>query len=179
MRIEKLAGAHPAGIILREKDLSPEEYQALAEKVLVICNKNDTPCILHNFWEVALQLGVKAVHLPLHVLKTLPESERKKFTVLGVSCHSVEDALEAQELGCTYITAGHVFETDCKKGLPARGLTFLKEITKSVSILVYAIGGIDKSNYSDVIKAGAKGACVMSGAMTCLDAQEYFKEFER
>ena len=179
VRIEKLAKAHPAGMILREKDLSPEVYHSLAEKVLEICKRYETPCTLHTFWDTALKLGNQAVHLPLPVLRTLSESERKKFTMLGASCHSVEDAIEAQKLGCTYITAGHIYETDCKKGLPARGLAFLEEVTKSVSIPVYAIGGIDKTNFPNVIKAGAKGACVMSGAMTCPDPKVYLKEFKR
>ena len=98
--------------------------------------------------------------------------------MIGVSCHSVEDAVAAEERGCTYITAGHVFDTDCKKGLPGRGLEFLQKVCKSVSIPVYAIGGIGSENINAVRAAGAAGACVMSGTMVCTDVKKYLSAFE-
>ena len=79
---------------------------------------------------------------------------------------------EAQDLGCTYITAGHIFLTDCKKGLPGRGLPFLEEICKTVRIPVYAIGGISSQNIESVRKTGAAGACIMSGFMRCKTVEE-------
>lgn len=177
-RIEKVAAAHPAGIILREKDLTEDDYGKLAKTVLEICEKHKTLCILHNFIRAAMELECTAIHLPLHILRTLSDKEKKKFQIIGASCHSVEDAIEAERLGCTYITAGHVFETDCKKGLPGRGLEFLKDVCESVSVPVYAIGGINPDHIIDIRKAGAKGACVMSGVMTCADVGEYLECFE-
>lgn len=176
-RIEKIAAAHPAGILLREKDLTPEEYKKLAEKVLEICKVHNTPCILHTFASVARELGSPALHLPLSVLRTLSLEERSAFSALGGSCHSAADAIEAQALGCTYITAGHVFDTDCKKGLPGRGLAFLREVTENVSIPVYAIGGICPENMDSVRETGAAGACVMSGAMVCENPAAYLAAF--
>ena len=86
------------------------------------------------------------------------------------------------------MTAGHIFATDCKKGLPPRGLDFLKSVCDAVGIPVYAIGGIniassDDSTASDapsaydampdinvprlseVMECGAAGGCIMSGMM--------------
>ena len=176
-RIENIAKAKPEGIILREKDLTAGEYKSLAEAVLEICDKYDTPCILHSFADIAAELGAKAMHLPLPLLRELPSDKRSGFTTLGASCHSAEEAREAQSLGCTYITAGHVFATDCKKGTPGRGLDFLKQVCESVTLPVYAIGGISEDNAEKVINAGAQGVCVMSGAMTCDDPQEYLAKF--
>ena len=119
LHMERLAAARPAGIILREKDLSERAYHRLAEQILPICSAQGVPCILHTFTEVALQLAAERIHLPLPVLRTLPVAERRRFSVLGASCHSVEEAREAETLGCTYITAGHVFDTNCKKDCPA------------------------------------------------------------
>ena len=64
--------------------------------------------------------------------------------------------------------AGHIFATDCKKDLPPRGLEFLKEVCNSVTIPVYAIGGIKLSDVQmdEIIKCGAKGGCIMSGMMS-------------
>lgn len=173
-RVEKIAACRPAGILLREKDLSPAAYRQLAQGVLSICAVYGVPCILHGFPDVAASLGAEALHLPLPVLRR----ETLRFPVLGASCHSVEDALEAEALGCTYITAGHIFQTDCKKGLPGRGLAFLEKVCRAVSIPVYAIGGIDPSNVDAVRAAGSAGACVMSGPMCCETVERYLKNLE-
>ncbi|HEX2925559.1 MAG TPA: thiamine phosphate synthase, partial [Ruminiclostridium sp.] len=62
---------------------------------------------------------------------------------------------------------GHIYETDCKKGVLPRGLSFLKEVCSSVSIPVFAIGGITKDRACETAATGASGVCVMSEAMQC------------
>lgn len=153
-------------VVLREKDLSEKDYKELAAKVLEVCKKNNTECILHTYYKAAKELECRKIHLPLHVLKSNPNI-CKEFSEVGVSIHSVSEAIEAVNLGATYITAGHIFATDCKKGLPPRGLDFLSSICSSVNIPVYAIGGISPANAQEAINAGAEGICIMSGLMTC------------
>lgn len=172
-RIKKIAAASPAAIILREKDLSEIEYEEMARETLNICAKFNTQLILHNFYETSVKLNAKALHLPLSKLQELSLSEKKQFEILGASCHSLDDAKVAESLGCTYITAGHIFDTECKKGLPGRGLNFLKNICENVSIPVYAIGGITPENARETQTAGANGCCVMSGFMQCDDVKSY------
>ena len=206
----------PASIILREKDLSEEEYREVAKRLKTICDRAGVVFCAHNYALVAEELGTPA-HFPLHVLEKLVRDKKisktnpRNFGMLneisngmpdeisngmpdeisngmpdgrsnsildrrseiynlmryGASCHSVEDALCAYKLGCDYVTAGHVYITDCKKGLAPRGIDFLKKMCDSVPIPVYGIGGIDlESDKIDEVKqAGAKGACIMSGYM--------------
>ncbi|AVQ46571.1 thiamine phosphate synthase [Clostridium botulinum] len=163
---EKNTVIESVSIVLREKDLSEKDYKKLAAKVLNICEKNNTECILHTYYKVAKELNCKKIHLPLHVLKSNPNIY-KDFNEIGVSIHSVNEAIEAMNLGATYITAGHIFATDCKKDLPPRGLSFLSSVCSSVHIPVYAIGGISPANAEKAINAGAEGICIMSGLMTC------------
>lgn len=170
-RIDRIAACHPAGIILREKDMSPEEYKALAASVMDICTQYDVQCILHSFTDIAIALHANAIHLPLPLLKKLSQEQKSHFKILGASCHSLEDAMVAQALGCTYITAGHVFETDCKKGLPGRGLDFLRKVCTAVDIPVYGIGGITSDNIASVRQSGAAGSCLMSSLMTAADVR--------
>lgn len=174
VRLEKIARARPYAIILREKDLTEKEYFSLAEKTLEICKKHNIYCILHNFTSVAEQLGAQCFHAPFPLAFS---AGRKNFELFGVSCHSAAEAVQAQKSGAKYVTAGHIFQTDCKKGVPARGLEFLREVAGAVDIPVYAIGGITPQNYASVLSAGAAGACVMSGAMTCPDPEKYLGEF--
>lgn len=177
-RVERIAACHPAGVILREKDMSSEEYRTLAEQVMKVCTRYDVKCIIHSFVDVAAELDAEAIHLPLHILRRMTEIQRAQFCTIGASCHSVEDALEAKALGSTYITAGHVFETDCKKGFPGRGLAFLQEVCASVDIPVYGIGGINQKNISLVRAAGASGVCLMSSLMMSEDVPKLMKSME-
>lgn len=174
-RIAKIAAASPAGIILREKDLSESEYRNLAAQVMDICRQYQVHCILHTFPAAAVALNATAIHLPLPLLRNMSQQEKQHFSVIGASCHSVQDALEAEQLGCTYITAGHVFATACKRGVPPRGTDFLKNVCENVRIPVYGIGGIGPENLDDVYHTGAKGGCIMSGLMTCEDVKQYMK----
>lgn len=175
-RMADIIAARPAAIILREKDLSPHDYQVLAQQVLELAG-DKVPVILHSHPDVALTLGCPRLHLPLPRLRALTPQQRSEFQVLGASCHSVDEAKEAQALGCTYITAGHVFETSCKPGLAPRGLTFLQHVTQAVSIPVWAIGGVMPENISLVRAAGAAGGCVMSGFMVCDNPRTFIEEF--
>ncbi|MBR1824783.1 MAG: thiamine phosphate synthase [Ruminococcus sp.] len=164
-RMEKVTAMHPKAVILREKDLSEAEYTELAKQVTEICKKNGVPCILHTFINAAVELGCDSIHLPLPLLRETSAEDKGKFRIIGCSCHSPEEAREAVKLGATYITAGHVFATDCKKGLPPRGLDFLREVCKAVEVPVYAIGGISREKMPQVREAGAAGGCIMSGLM--------------
>ena len=168
-RIKKIAACKPSAIILREKDLSPEEYSQLALSVIKICESHDVPCILHKYFEVAKNFGVKKIHLPLPVLREMNAADKKFFNVLGASCHSLEELREAQNLGCTYVTAGHIFATDCKKNLEPRGINFLMKIRDVAEVPIFAIGGINAENISQIQATGVDGACIMSGFMTSED----------
>ena len=177
-RINAVAKAKPRAIILREKDLPPDEYKRLAAQVAEICDKNAVPLILHFHYDAAIELEQKSIHLPLFILRNMSASKKACFNSIGVSCHSVEEAKEAEALGAAYITAGHVFATDCKKGLAPRGLDFLRSVCNSVTVPVFAIGGISSANFPSVIASGAAGVCIMSALMTCGDPAEYLKGFE-
>lgn len=177
-RIRRLAAAGPRAILLREKDLEPGEYRALAEGALNICGELGVTCLLHSFTDIARELKAKALHLPLPALRQLSPDERSAFALLGASCHSLAEAEEAAEAGCTYIACGHIFDTGCKPGRPGRGLDFLAQVCRSVKIPVYAIGGISPGNIAMVRRAGAAGGCCMSGAMTCPDPEAWLAAFK-
>lgn len=165
-QIKRVCSHHPRALILREKDLPEEEYYLLAKEIMEICMEYKVFCILHTYVEAARRLEVQSIHLPLFLLERY-QGKLDDFTVIGTSVHSVEEAKKAQMLGATYLTAGHVYATDCKKGLPPRGLKFLREVCGAVSIPVYAIGGIKLhgGQIKEVMDCGAAGGCVMSEMM--------------
>ena len=168
-RIGFIASLHPRAIVLREKNLSSEEYLSLASKVIPICEKYKTPLILHGFADAALELSHPYIHMPLNELCEFSRKNGSKLSSLfkktGTSVHSAEDAKIARELGADYLFAGNIWEAECKPGLCGRGLDFLREIVLSADIPVYAIGGVTPEKMPCILKTGAAGACMMSGFM--------------
>ena len=163
-QIERIAASDVEHIILREKDMTEAQYKELAEKVLAICNQHQKSCILHTYVNVAKELGVESIHLPLPVLRR--EQERLDgFKKIGTSIHTIREVKEAEQLGASYLTAGHIYQTDCKKDLQPRGLAFLKSVCEETSIPVYGIGGITLARMPEVIEQGAVGGCFMSACM--------------
>lgn len=172
-------------ILLREKDMAEADYAKLAVSVLEICVKYGKTLILHNFPSVAETLGCP-IHLPFSMFLTMQQDQPGGVIAtepaihqpggvnaagtsihIGTSVHSIEDAVYAESHGASYVIAGHIFETDCKKGLRGRGLDWLTGVCQAVSIPVYAIGGITEENAKTVLDCGADGFCMMSLILKC------------
>lgn len=163
-------------IILREKDMDQSDYIKLYQNIYDLVDRfnrdkrlvvNNLPRIglySHYFMEKSVENGIKNIHLPLHILKNNKKLV-DKFDSIGVSCHSLEEAREARELGASYITFSHIFITDCKKGLEPRGLDELNYVVKNIDIPVYALGGINHTNARECIDSGASGVVMMSNIM--------------
>ena len=166
-RLAALAAAGVDKIILREKDLPEGEYIALARQALAAAGDR---LVLHSFPAACVALGAPRLHVPLHQLEAQP-GLRGEVYLLGVSVHAPEESARAVSRGADYVTAGHVFATGCKRGLPGRGLDFLRATVQAAAIPVYAIGGIAADNLAAVRETGAAGACLMSGFMRCEDVK--------
>ena len=180
-QIEKIFSAYEKKIILknfdivaltlREKDLNKNEYLKLIEKVYPICQKYKINLILHQNYDLNLddKYKIDGIHLSYNIFKSLNENIKaeliKKYKRIGVSIHSLNEAKEVESLGASYVVAGHIFETDCKKGLEPRGLKFIEDLSSALSIPIFAIGGIDEKNSLSVINSGAFGLCIMSTLM--------------
>ena len=180
-QIEKIFSAYQRKIILenfeivsltlREKDLNKNKYLKLVEKIYPICQKYRIDLILHQNYDLRLdnKYNVEGLHLSYNTFKSLNKNIReeliKKDKKIGVSIHSIDEAKEVENLGATYIVAGHIFKTDCKKDLEPRGLKFIQELSLILTIPIFAIGGINQENSHLVINSGAFGVCMMSSLM--------------
>lgn len=177
VQLGKIVSAGADYVILREKDMDADAYRELAKRAKTVCEKYQVPLILHTFTEAAEQMEIKNIHLPYPLFLDLKEQEKKRFELIGVSVHSTEEAVSAWKAGASYLTAGHIFATDCKKGVPPRGLAFLEEVCHSVKIPVYAIGGIAPENAKACMRAGAAGVCLMSSLMKEENPEKFLKTF--
>ena len=180
-QIEKIFFAYEKKIILenfdivsltlREKDLNKNEYLKLIEKVYPICQKYKINLILHQNYDLNLddKYNIEGIHLSYDIFKSLNENIKaeliKKYKRIGVSIHSLEEAKDVESLGASYVIAGHIFKTDCKKGLEPRGLKFVEDLSSTLTIPIFAIGGIDEKKSLSVIDSGAFSVCMMSSIM--------------
>lgn len=162
-RIDEISQSSLKYLILREKDLNTEELLEMALRVRDILSKGSIKLIINSNIDVAEKINAYGVQLSFRDFASgLAENYSN---IKGISIHNINEAVEAEKLGADYLLYGHVFETDCKKGVPPRGLYELGEICKVVNIPVYAIGGINSENANRVIEAGASGVAVMSSLM--------------
>lgn len=169
--IENAAAAGVDWIQIREKDLSARELLDLTRRAVtsaqgkVAPNKRHLPRIIVNDRiDVALAAGAAGVHLaatsipPARAVAWLRSGNGPANFSVGLSCHSVADAVAAEQAGVNYIFFGPVYETPSKAsfGKP-QGTGALAEACHAVSIPVIAIGGITKTNAPTCVKAGAFG----------------------
>lgn len=175
-RVRSIMDAEPYVAVLREKDLTDYEYQKLAEEIIA-GNDKYRYIISLNRPHIAAALGVVNVHLTISDISK--NGRPSGFERVGVSVHSPEEAVDAERLGADYLIAGHIYETECKRGLEPRGISFLKKVVKSVGTPVFAIGGICAENYREPIENGACGVCLMSEFMNCEKPFERITEYKR
>ncbi|QEN08106.1 thiamine phosphate synthase [Oceanispirochaeta crateris] len=139
--------------------------------------------IVNDSLEAALESAAHGVHLGQDDgdYKSICKQYAQKL-MIGVSVDTVQEAIEAEQAGAHSIGAGAVFGSLTKPEAPHMGVPLLKEICRSVSVPVSAIGGITLENLDEVMQAGASYICVISDIMGRdepeLRIQEYLKKLE-
>ena len=151
---------------LRAGDIADKEFIGLAEKIKSITKRYKVPFIINNRLDIALIVGADGVHLgqddmPVKKARMLIKKSKKKSFVMGVSTHSLRQAIEAQQNGADYISVGPVFPTPTKPEYKSVGLDLIKRVKKKIKIPFVAIGGINQSNLMSVIGAGAGRVAVV------------------
>ena len=168
-QIENICKENLYALILREKDLDDKTYEELAIKCNDICTKNNVLFFINTKINIAQKLKIKNIQVSFENFVTNKEI-LNSFDNIAVSIHSLSEALIVQKFveetpQNIFIIAGHIFETDCKKGLDPRGIEFLKEICANVEIPVFAIGGINEKTIKQLKDIKIEGVCLMSALM--------------
>ena len=155
------------------KSASPQRSATYARK-----DRMNASVIVNDRLDVALAAGAAGVHLghesvnARDVVDWCRRGTAPAEFLVGVSCHSLEEAREAASAGASYIFFGPVFETPSKRGFGRpQGLERLAEISTSVTIPVIAIGGVDEVNAPACVRAGAAGIAAIRMFQEASDAQ--------
>lgn len=194
-QIQNVCKENIYALILREKDLDDKTYEEFAVKCNDICKESNVLFFINTKINVAQKLNIKNIQVSfkdffnnkeilssfdnvavsIHSLEEATEVERcmegKEKSVYN------KQQLQTQQTDChgdksprndslkLFLIAGHIFETDCKKGLKPRGTEFLKEICDNVNLPVFAIGGINETTVKQLKNINIAGVCLMSGLM--------------
>lgn len=122
---------------LREKNLSEQAFLEEAKEIQKLCREYKVPFIINDNVDLALEIDADGVHVGQddmeagEVRKRLGEDK-----IIGVSAHSVEEALRAEKCGATYLGSGAVFGSGTKKDVGTLDHEVLKEICAAVQIPV-------------------------------------------
>ena len=184
--IEKIRVAVAAGVDwvqIREKDLQARDLLALAREAV---SAGSARVIVNDRIDVALAAGAAGVHLShasvaaREVVQWCRAGNAPADFLVGVSCHSLEGARDAESAGASYTHFGPIYETPSKIPFGApHGVDELAVVCAAVKIPVIAIGGINESNASECFKAGAAGIAAIRMIQSALDANALRKTLEK
>lgn len=172
LQVEQALKGGVTCIQLREKELSHNEFLNEALEIKQLCKNYNVPFIINDDVEIALKCSADGIHVGQSDMDAYDvRSKIGSDMILGVSVHSVSEALTAQEKGADYLGVGAMFSTSTK--LDANDVSFetLSDICKSVSIPVVAIGGIQKHNIKELSGTGIDGVALISAIFASEDIE--------
>ncbi len=162
---------------LREKELSYEEFLKEALEIKDMVKEYNIPFVINDNVDVAIKCDADGVHVGQSDMKaTDVRSKIGKDKILGVSAHTLEEAIEAEKMGADYLGVGAVFSTSTKLDADDVSFETLKEICDSVNIPVVAIGGISKDNILKLKGSHVDGVAVVSAIFASKNITEDTKE---
>lgn len=158
---------------LREKHLSDRELLKRAQRLVELCRKYEAMLIVNDRVDVAALSGADGVHLGQD---DLPVSLARRMLpptcVVGLSTHTVEQVVSAQEQTPDYIAVGPMFASATKRQNHVAGPETLAEARRRTSLPLVAIGGIDADNAREVLAAAPCCLCVCSAIIAQSDVTQ-------
>lgn len=154
----------------REKHASTRQMIVEAQELRELTRRAGVPLIVNDRVDVALAVDADGVHVGQDDMPVALARQLIGNKLLGVSAHSLSEALQAVRDGADYLGVGPIFATTTKPDAASPiGLDGLRAIRQHVSIPIVAIGGINQANAADVMRAGADGVAVVSAVVSADD----------
>ena len=165
---------------LREKELSQEDFLAEAMEISSLCKKYSVPLFINDNVDVAIACHADGIHVGQSDLETSQVRQRVGDNLMiGVSVHSVEEALEAVKQGANCLGVGAMFATSTKTDVAVLPMETLRAICDAVEIPVVAIGGINRNNIPRLSGTGVDGVALVSAIFGAEDIEKECKQLRR
>ena len=157
---------------LREKALDEESFLAEAVEISALCKRYGVPLFINDNVDIAVKCGAEGVHVGQEDMAAARVREKVgEGMMIGVSAHSVEEAVEAERNGADCLGVGAMFSTSTKTDVDLLSKATLRDICGAVSIPVVAIGGISKDNISELAGTGVDGVALVSAIFSAEDIE--------
>ena len=166
-------------IQLREKELDEEAFLSEAMEISALCRRYGVPFFVNDNVEIAVACGADGVHVGQEDMAA--SNVRRRVggrMMIGVSVHSVEEALEAVRHGADCLGVGAAFSTHTKADVDVLPEGMMKAICDAVDIPVVAIGGIHKENLLRLKGTGVNGVALVSAIFGAEDIEAECRELK-
>jgi len=179
--VAETAIAGGADIIqMREKNKPREELMGLGSRLARLCGDKGVIFIVNNDPFIAKASGADGLHLGQEDMQKFPVKEARKIVgsdkIIGVSTHSIEQFIRANDGDADYIAFGPIFETKTKAY--HIGAENVGEVVRMAKKPVFFIGGINLSNIRDLLNRGAGRIALIRGITEAEDITLRTKEFK-
>lgn len=155
---------------LREKELDEAEFLAEAKEVSALCRRYGVPFFVNDNVDIAIACGADGVHVGQEDMAAAQVRRRVgDGMMIGVSVHSVEEAVEAVKNGADCLGVGAMFSTSTKADANVLPREVLRDICRAVDVPVVAIGGIGKGNLMQLAGTGVDGVALVSAIFGAAD----------
>ncbi|MCG3204122.1 MAG: Thiamine-phosphate synthase [Elusimicrobia bacterium] len=178
-KIEKLLAGGVDAVQLRSRQLADRALVALGKEIKQKCHKAGALFIVNNRPEIALATDADGLHLghedlPLEFAREML-GHRK---IIGMSTHSLPEALSAQKQGADYVSCGPIWSTPTKPGYNAVGLNLIGLYKAAIRIPFVVIGGVNEKNIDQVLAAGGKTVAVVRAFFDSDHPEKLAREFK-
>lgn len=164
---------------LREKQLGDADFLQEAIQIHALCQQYGVPLFINDNVEVALQCHAEGIHVGQEDMAAAQVRQRVgDEMMIGVSVHSVEEALEAVRHGADCLGVGAAFSTHTKADVDVLPEGMMKAICDAVDIPVVAIGGIHKENLLRLKGTGVNGVALVSAIFGAEDIEAECRELK-
>ena len=167
-------------IQLREKEYSKRDLFDLALTFREVTARAGVLLIINDHLDIAVAAGADGVHLGQDDLPFAAARGLAPDLLIGISAHSLEEALEAEREGADYVNIGPVFATSTKAGAD-RGLgpAAIASIGSRLAVPFTVMGGITAANLDEVLAAGARRIAMITAITQAADIAETVQFFRQ
>lgn len=164
---------------LREKELDEEAFLKEAFELHDLCKKYNVPFFINDNVDIAIRCHAEGIHVGQEDMAAAQVRQRVGGEMMiGVSVHSVEEALEAVRHGADCLGVGAAFSTHTKEDVDVLPEGMMKAICDAVDIPVVAIGGIHKENLLRLKGTGVNGVALVSAIFGAEDIEAECRELK-
>ena len=157
---------------IRAKGRSKSDISGLALLMLPITKSAGVPLIVNDYPDLLREVEADGCHVGQEDFSVAEARELAgRNCIVGRSTHSLEQAALAEQEGADYIGFGPLYPTATKPSAIAVGLDHLGLLHRTISLPIFCIGGVKRTNLREVIGAGARRVCIVSDLLCASDVQ--------